>query len=897
MEDRLFTYLWRHSRAEQYRVMLVVFLSLPFYYLLLDLPKLIVNGPIQGKGFEDGSATYFGITLPDWLSGATLFDGITYSQLEALFVLSGLFLGLVIINGLFKLRINTLKGRMGERLLRRLRYDLVDRVLRFPPSQFRKTKPAEVASMVKDEVEPIGGFIGEAIATPLFLGGQAATALLFILIQSPWLGMVAFAVVLIQGIIIPRMRRPILALGRKRQLQARELAGRVAEICEGAADIRALDTSNHERADVSQRLGSIFDIRFEIYQRKFFVKFLNNFLAQVTPFIFYSVGGYLAIMGELSIGQLVAVIAAYKDLPSPIKDLIDWDLQRHDVQIKYEQVVEQFQPDGLAGPELQAPAEGGVARLAGEVKIIHATAMDDSGTRLVDSVSFSFPLSAHVALTGPLGGGKEAAAAMLARQIVPRSGSIEVGGIALADAPESVTGRRITYVTHDSWLMPQSIRDNLLYGLRNQPMQPKARSAAEEAAFQARLAETIRAGNAPFDPEAEWVDLALLGCATTRDMDTALIRILDTVLMTEDVFRLGLQGRIDPDTAPELASRILEARRDLKSRLAARGAPELVEPFDVHRFNRQATIGENLLFGTPVGPAFKQDGLAANAFVIGILRETGLEDRLIATGREIAETMLELFRDLPRDHPFFAQYSFIAADELPAFQQILQRTRSGRTEMAAPDRARLLTLAFAYVDARHRLGLVDDNLREAILAARALIAARLPESVREAIAFHDEHAFNEAASVEDNILFGRVAYGVPDALTIVSNLLFEAIRALGLEPHVLRIGLEFNAGSAGKRLTPTQRQKLALARALLKDPDLLIVNGALAVLDPREARDVMGRVLALRKGQGVVWTLPGTESPPGFDIAFNFSGGRLPDRGIAGVHDAVLAQPATQAAK
>ena len=50
MEDRLFTYLWRHSRAEQYRVMLVVFLSLPFYYLLLDLPKLIVNGPIQGKG-------------------------------------------------------------------------------------------------------------------------------------------------------------------------------------------------------------------------------------------------------------------------------------------------------------------------------------------------------------------------------------------------------------------------------------------------------------------------------------------------------------------------------------------------------------------------------------------------------------------------------------------------------------------------------------------------------------------------------------------------------------------------------------------------------------------------------------------------------------------------------
>ena len=40
MEDKLFTYLWRHSRAEQFRVMAVVLCSLPFYYLLLDLPKL-----------------------------------------------------------------------------------------------------------------------------------------------------------------------------------------------------------------------------------------------------------------------------------------------------------------------------------------------------------------------------------------------------------------------------------------------------------------------------------------------------------------------------------------------------------------------------------------------------------------------------------------------------------------------------------------------------------------------------------------------------------------------------------------------------------------------------------------------------------------------------------------
>ena len=42
--------------------------------------------------------------------------------------------------------------------------------------------------MIKDEVEPLGGFIGDAFVTPVFLGGQAITAMVFILVQNFWLG-------------------------------------------------------------------------------------------------------------------------------------------------------------------------------------------------------------------------------------------------------------------------------------------------------------------------------------------------------------------------------------------------------------------------------------------------------------------------------------------------------------------------------------------------------------------------------------------------------------------------------------------------------------------------------------------------------------------------------------
>ncbi len=326
----------------------LVLATMVVYYLSLDLPKTIINKAIQGGSFPQPDAT-------------TGFLGLELARIPYLLALSVVFLGLIVLNGWLKFQINTMKGWMGERMLRRLRYALFDYILRFPLTRFRRVKAAEMATMIKDEVEPLGGFIGEALITPLFLGGQAVTAMFFILYQHWVLGLVALAVVAVQAFIIPKMRRRLLVLGRERQLTARALAGRIAECVDGAAEIHAHDTSNYERAEISARLGRIFRIRFELYQRKFMVKFLNNFLSQVTPFLFYTVGGYLVIVGRLDIGALVAVIAAYKDLPGPVKELIDWDQQRLDVEIKYTQVVEQFTAEDVAPPASRSSTRPGPA--------------------------------------------------------------------------------------------------------------------------------------------------------------------------------------------------------------------------------------------------------------------------------------------------------------------------------------------------------------------------------------------------------------------------------------------------------------------------------------------------------------------------------------------------------
>ena len=57
MEQNLFRYIWSHSKRQQIWILIVVALSMPTYFLAFDIPKLIVNGPIQGRGFETPDAT------------------------------------------------------------------------------------------------------------------------------------------------------------------------------------------------------------------------------------------------------------------------------------------------------------------------------------------------------------------------------------------------------------------------------------------------------------------------------------------------------------------------------------------------------------------------------------------------------------------------------------------------------------------------------------------------------------------------------------------------------------------------------------------------------------------------------------------------------------------------
>jgi len=244
--------------------------------------------------------------------------------------------------------------------------------------------------------------------------------------------------------------------------------------------------------------------------------------------------------------------------------------------------------------------------------------------------------------------------------------------------------------------------------------------------------------------------------------------------------------------------------------------------------------------------------------------------------------MVELFADLPADHEFFEQFSFISANDLPEFQAILGRLSKAGHELAAEDRARLLSLPFKLIVARHRLGLIGEAMQERILTARRVFAEEMPEELRQQIEFFDFARYNAAATLQDNVLFGKIAYGEADAPTRVPMAITAVLDSLGLRETVIAVGLDYGVGIGGTRLSLAQRQKAAIARALLKRPDILVLNEASTALDGMAQARLLTAMTEEYAGRGVVWVLHRASLAKHFDRVIVMDEGRIVEQGRYG---------------
>ena len=130
---------------------------------------------------------------------------------------------------------------------------------------------------------------------------------------------------------------------------------------------------------------------------------------------------------------------------------------------------------------------------------------------------------------------------------------------------------------------------------------------------------------------------------------------------------------------------------------------------------------------------------------------------------------------------------------------------------------------------------------------------------------------------------GQAFFTVRSSAVMGGKLVFQRIRMLEAREldreTVIEVGLDHPVGVAGSRLSAAQRQKAALARAILKRPDVLVLSEATSGLDTTSQNRVHAAVMDERKGCGLVWVLHRAALARAFDRVIVLKDGRIAEQG------------------
>ncbi|MDL5040686.1 ABC transporter ATP-binding protein [Heyndrickxia coagulans] len=148
--------------------------------------------------------------------------------------------------------------------------------------------------------------------------------------------------------------------------------------------------------------------------------------------------------------------------------------------------------------------------------------------------------------------------------------------------------------------------------------------------------------------------------------------------------------------------------------------------------------------------------------------------------------------------------------------------------------------------------LIKQLLREYPLGSGRLLVSGVPieqlgkEEVLGWIGYVPQDHVLFSRTVKENILFGTDSAGEAE--------LQKAIRTASLEKDIemLPDGLETLVGEKGVALSGGQKQRISIARAVIKDPEILILDDALSAVDAKTEASIIANIRKERKNKTTI---------------------------------------------
>jgi ATP-binding cassette subfamily B protein len=155
------------------------------------------------------------------------------------------------------------------------------------------------------------------------------------------------------------------------------------------------------------------------------------------------------------------------------------------------------------------------------------------------------------------------------------------------------------------------------------------------------------------------------------------------------------------------------------------------------------------------------------------------------------------------------------------------------------------------------------------------------ETLKRAIGFVSQDIFLFSDTIRENILFGSND-STPEELEMAADL-------AQLLPSIQEFSHRFDTilGERGVRLSGGQRQRTAVARAIIKNPPILILDDAFSSVDTETEERILGQLKGLMRGRTAILISHRISTIKEADQIVYLQDGRIAERGS---HEELLAR-------
>jgi ABC-type multidrug transport system fused ATPase/permease subunit len=345
--------------------------------------------------------------------------------------------------------------RFGERTAARIREDFLDRALDLPASVVERVPAGDLATRGTTDVDAVASTLRDILPDVFIASVQAVFLVAAVLVLDPLLGVAG--VLGLSGIwfttrwYLRRARDAYLVEGAANSALAEELAATTS----GARTVEAFGL--HERRLTAGRAAIARTRRSRLrtlaLRSVYFPLVEGSYNVPVVAVLL--VGGALYLRGGLTLGTIGAATLYFRQLIGPMDTILIWIEQLQSSGASFARV------EGLAAVPRVEPAavgapDGDRIELAG-VRYAYA-----DGPDVLHGVDLTVRPGERLAIVGLSGAGKSTLGRLLAGVDRPRTGTVTVGGVPVADLPPDLLRRQVVLVTQEHHVFRETVRENLM---------------------------------------------------------------------------------------------------------------------------------------------------------------------------------------------------------------------------------------------------------------------------------------------------------------------------------------------------------------------------------------------------------------------------------------------------